>query len=447
MERSHYIAADLGFGDFGKGATVDWLSYLNQDHPPLIVRYNGGAQAGHNVWDPRKGDRWHTFSQFGATFRHAARTLLSPWMLIRPENMIREASALGWSHGETWPVFVDPDALIILPWQVAANQMKSTHHGTCGQGVGECRSDYLHESGPITVKVADIAQMTKGHLVRTLEASFEAKRTQVLSDSGVDIHAFQYQFPTPSEWADMYKWWVELVTVQPYRSVIDSWLQYSAGSVIFEGAQGVLLDELHGFHPYTTWTNTTLDNATFMINTTGLQHEKVVTLGGVRAYTTRHGAGPFPTEDAALTVALHDLRNKVNPWQGGWRVGHFDAVLHRYAAAVCALRRPIDALVITNLDRAWNAQHEGARVGICTSYDTNIPLLPLHERTVGQQEVEVTNPLFHVKPNITYYNGTEDWYTPNAIRRIEDAMEIPVALTSTGSSRHDRVVQLPELFR
>lgn len=119
------------------------------------------------------------------------------------------------------------------------------------------------------------------------------------------------------------------------------------GAVVFEGAQGVLLDEWGGFHPHTTWSTTTLHNADCLLAEAGYDGA-VTRIGVTRAYMTRHGAGPLVTEDAALTAALPDAANGFGPWQRGFRLGWLDLVLLRYAGELVGR---LDWLAVTCLDR------------------------------------------------------------------------------------------------
>jgi adenylosuccinate synthase len=113
--------------------------------------------------------------------------------------------------------------------------------------------------------------------------------------------------------------------------------------VIFEGAQGVLLDEWRGFHPHTTWSTCTFDNALELVKEWNGEPYR---LGVVRTYSTRHGAGPFPTEDPGLQVP--EPHNEWGPWQQGFRKGWMDLVLLKYAVEVCG---GLDGLAVTHLDR------------------------------------------------------------------------------------------------
>jgi hypothetical protein len=130
-----------------------------------------------------------------------------------------------------------------------------------------------------------------------------------------------------------------------------TWTVCCRGPCVFEGAQGVLLDEWRGFHPYTTWSTTTFDNVA--------ASARRLPARVLRCFTTRHGAGPMVTEDARF--ALVDPHNPTGPWQGAFRVGHFDAVAHRYALEVAG---GVDGLALTHLDVA--AATPSLR--ICRSY-------------------------------------------------------------------------------
>ena len=117
-------------------------------------------------------------------------------------------------------------------------------------------------------------------------------------------------------------------------------------TAIFEGAQGVLLDEWRGFHPHTTWSTVTLHHALAMVEESDA--EEVCVLGVTRAYMTRHGAGPLPTRSPELDAQPSDPGNPTNAWQGTMRRGWLDLVLLRYAAEMAG--GGFDGLVINCLD-------------------------------------------------------------------------------------------------
>jgi adenylosuccinate synthase len=129
-----------------------------------------------------------------------------------------------------------------------------------------------------------------------------------------------------------------------------SYLKRALGSgrhVVFEGNQGVLLDEIYGFDPYHTWTDTTATAGLELLNEAGYAGDRTI-FGILRAYHTRHGSGPFPTECDEMTHRLSEPDNPKNPWQGAFRTGHFDFLLVEYALR-CEPR--IDGFALTHMDR------------------------------------------------------------------------------------------------
>jgi adenylosuccinate synthase len=132
MERQAVIVTDLGYGDAGKETMVDYLVRQGpEDESAVVVRYNGGPQAAHNV--VTADGRRHTFAQFGSgSFVPGAQTHLSRFMLINPLNMEPEAEHLQrLGVTDVWErLSVDEDAIVITPWQVAANQLRELARGS-----------------------------------------------------------------------------------------------------------------------------------------------------------------------------------------------------------------------------------------------------------------------------------------------------------------------------
>jgi adenylosuccinate synthase len=207
-------------------------------------------------------------------------------------------------------------------------------------------------------------------------------------------------------------------------SIVDSTLVgelLGAGPCVFEGAQGVLLDEWHGFHPYTTWSTTTFANADALLGPSTPAYR----LGVLRTVTTRHGPGPLVTEDPAL--GIDDPNNPANPWQGPFRVGHFDAVAHRYALEVGG---GIDGLALTHLDLA-SARPD---LRLCTSYAEGPSLAPGPAGDLDRQE-RLTHALLSAKPDLSG-GPVRDW--PSA---VSAALEVPIAVESWGPTASDKRVR------
>jgi len=191
---------------------------------------------------------------------------------------------------------------------------------------------------------------------------------------------------------------------------------------VFEGAQGVLLDEWRGFHPYTTWSTTTFANAEQLLAEAG---QTGFRLGVTRCYLTRHGPGPFVTEDPGL--ALPEPHNCHNRWQGAFRTGHFDAVALRYAIEVTG---GIDAIALTHLDTA--ERQPGLR--ICRSCQsqrrTLTRLAPSPARDLGYQ-AQLTRLLQTARPVYSHPDG-------NWAAIVEQETGTPVVLRSYGPTAADK---------
>lgn len=347
-----YIIVDLGFGDAGKGLLTDFLA--RQVGASLVIRYNGGAQAGHNVTAP--DGRQHTFSQFGSgTFIPHVKTYLSKYVVIDPLALLVEGEALeGKGVRDAFArLRVSDQALVITPFQRAANRMRelargTNRHGSCGIGVGETYEDALTHP-ELCIRAGDLYRPAL--LRRKTVAIRDLKRDQILRFC--QEHSYNPQTAREFEafeGDDLIERWItaiarisELGLVVP-DSVLEGWLRETE-NVIFEGAQGALLDAEAGFHPHTTWSDCTAANAMEMLNQAhpGAQVHRI---GVTRCYAVRHGAGPLPTETESLAPLVSE-HNQHNPWQGVVRYGWFDGVLTRYALRVTG---GVDALAVTHLD-------------------------------------------------------------------------------------------------
>lgn len=347
------IVTDLGFGDAGKGTTVDFLA--RQTATPVIVRFNGGAQAAHNVHTD--DGRHHTFSQFGSgMFVPGAITYLSRFVLFDPIALHNEAKALE-QIGVLHPLsrlLVDEAARVVTPFHKAANRLRESlrgtgRHGSVGMGIGETMNDSLcfpemtvyvadlRDGHTLLAKLTKLQELKRVEFASLLDATGEtvalSEEAKLLLDAGAPRMVANVLIDIAKR--------VRLVTTSTLRRLS------LERPLIFEGAQGVLIDEWHGFHPFTTWSTTTPHNAEILLKEIGYAGH-VHRYGVIRAYSTRHGPGPFPTFDSSLTAMLPDSNNYFGQWQGAFRVGWLDIPLTRYALSVS---ETIDSLVITHLDR------------------------------------------------------------------------------------------------
>ena len=415
---THDIVVDLGYGDAGKGTVVDWLcSPANGGGPvPAVVRFNGGAQAAHNVVTP--DGRHHTFAQFGSgTFHAGVLTHLSRYVLVDPLALVAEADhlvALGVPDALD-RLTVDRRALLTTPYHRAANRAReiargAARHGSCGVGIGETAAYALayEDDAP---RVGDCADP------RVLCRKLTLVRDRLSEELG------ELQAPLVAACVEAFRAFAGSV-----RLVDDAYLPrlLRRGRVVFEGAQGVLLDEWQGFHPYTTWSTTTFANAEALLAEAGLAGS-ARRLGVLRTYATRHGPGPFVTEDTALTAGLPDRHNSHGRWQGAFRVGHFDAVAIRYALEVSG---GADALALTHLDVA----QARADLRICRAYeidDQRVERLPVGPPGDLDRQARLARRLLAARPVCHRVAG--GW-----IETVGEALDLPVVLGSFGPTAADK---------
>lgn len=456
MNRQAHLVVDLSNGDAGKGTIVDALVRKHCAH--TVFRFNGGAQAAHRV--VTDDGRSHVFQQFGAgTFVPGVRTILSEFMLVQPWIFASEEALL--QHvGVTdafQRLFIHERAPIITPFHRAANQMRErsrgdSRHGSCGIGVGETAKDATECVEDLILRMGDICdrELFTAKMHRIRKYKYDQMRLLIAAqrrdpDAEANILALE-DLSEVDYWTDKL-----FASIDQFHIIDDTFVESilnDEGDVVFEGAQGVLIDEWRGFHPYTTWSTCTFQNALKLLST----YDGVIRrIGVVRAYATRHGPGPFVTEDKSLTERLPDTCNKMDPWQRGFRVGTFDCVATNYAIRACG---GIDALAITCLDRlqdehVWN---------ICTHYelakedqdallfeeDSASPGL-VSEICLGSfqdlvHQERLTRALERAKPvlRITATPGSFETSVEHHVQRIERELDVPVSILSFGPAAQDK---------
>jgi adenylosuccinate synthase len=334
--RRAFLVAGLGWGDEAKGATVDKLC---RSFPvDLVVRYNGGCQAAHNV--VTADGTHHTFSQFGAGMlaHPRVRTHLSRFVLIEPFAFVREGDALRTKTPHVWErTTVDKRCVVITPLHAQLNRFRELargngRHGSCGRGIGVARELSLKHGDAVPLA----GDLEKFNL--TLYEKIDDLWKLIREETYGLAEELEIEKRNVTTFEDVYRMYNKVVF--PPR-IVDA---FEPGEcMVFEGAQGVLLDETHGDTPYTTWTNTTFENADALLDEAGWADR--VRIGCLRSYHTRHGAGPFATED--LGLSLPEPHNEVNKFQGAFRVGRFDWTAARRALAIA---KRVDWLAVSHLD-------------------------------------------------------------------------------------------------
>jgi adenylosuccinate synthase len=250
---------------------------------------------------------------------------------------------------------------------------------------------------------------------------------------------------------DQYQLWAQHVRIVSGDYLAT--LMQQVELTVFEGAQGVLLDEWYGFQPYTTWSDTLDANARTLL------HEAdcvlpVTHLGVIRAYTTRHGPGPFVTEDPLLTATLPDYHNGNGKWQGLFRVGHLDLLAHRYAVTVTG---GVDALAVTGLDRlaqlpewkicdSYRFNGKTAAASRYVTFDaanrvTGINVPPYGDYGYGCELTNVLSscePLYQTVESVPGRVGATDARVGMLLDAIEGSLGATISITSFGPTAADK---------
>lgn len=310
-----------GYGDEGKGLLTDALAAQDPSNT-VVVRFNGGAQAGHTV--TLADGRRHVFSHFGAGSFSGASTYLSRHFVAHPMLFAKERAALE-DLGVEPRVVVDPRSFVTTPWDMLVNQWVEDargprRHGSVGVGFGETLE--RHRDPRLRTTVADLASPNLPSCLEAIARSWVPAR---LAELGVAP-------PTASPDPQV----VNQAFAADARAFLDR-VELSerppSGELLFEGAQGLLLDQDLGCFPHVTRSHTGLPNVVRLAEAFGVEALDVIYVS--RAYVTRHGAGPLRHAYAQRPYSgIVDATNQPNPYQGSLRFGCLDVdVLARVVAA------------------------------------------------------------------------------------------------------------------
>ena len=295
------IVVGLGYGDEGKGATVDAL--VAHRNAARVVRFNGGQQAAHNVI---VNGKHHTFASYGSGTFAGVPTFVSRHCTIDPIAISAERRVLGPSFNPM--LYVHEDTLVTTPFHVVQNlaDRRFIEHGTTGTGFGTTiEQDIVRPE--LSIRASDLGNF------------------DVLVDKM--RHIMLYYSPTQRDFGaalvDLAKGMYHsklvnfcVITDEEFTEAL------SFGHTVFEGAQGFGLDQDYGVHPHTTWSTTTPKNALELCANSGV--EDVVKIGCLRTYATRHGNGPMPHE-GKLDIEPVELHNGSHGVQGAFRTGKHSA--------------------------------------------------------------------------------------------------------------------------
>lgn len=358
-----FAVIGAGYGDEGKGLVTDYLA--RQNHNCVVIRSNGGAQAGHTV--TLKDGRRHVFGHIGSGTLAGADTHLSKHFIINP--ILLENELIELEQFKCIPkISCDPGAIFSTVWDMAVNQIEAYINkktNTCGVGI-HTTLQRLDDCNLLMLDLCDYHNSTSiFKVIRESCLKLLSRKKIALSN-------------VPSYFRDIFESEVVLTSVvENWKRIkekitfeTDSNIQNKYYTVIFEGAQGLLLDQRRKEYPYVTPSNTGTRNIKTMLKNDAFIEMYYVT----RCYKTRHGDGPFPTE-TTLPFDINDTTNIPNKFQGILRTGLLD----------------VPELVKT-INEDWNElKHVGTKSLVVTCMDQPNDLLPFIGKRGGQTKLELIN--------------------------------------------------------
>ncbi|QDQ98415.1 adenylosuccinate synthase [Tomitella fengzijianii] len=414
------------WGDEGKGKATDLLGGRVQ----WVVRYQGGNNAGHTVVLPN-GDNFALHLIPSGILTPGVGNVIGNGVVVDPAVLLDELAGLEDRGVDTSSLLLSADAHLLMPYHVAIDKVTerflgNKKIGTTGRGIGPCYQDKIARVG---VRAADV--LDEKILTQKVEAALELKN-QIL------VKVYNRRALDPQQVVDDV-----LAQAERFRHRIsDTQMTLGAAlergdNVLLEGSQGTLLDVDHGTYPYVTSSNPTAGGAAVG---SGIGPTRITTvLGILKAYTTRVGSGPFPTElsdEWGEYLAKHGGEVGVTTGRAR-RCGWFDAVIARYATRI----NGITDYFLTKLDVLSGLE----TVPICVGYE--IDGKRVDEWPMTQTDIHHAVPVYEELPgwfeDITHMRTFEE-LPANArryVERIEELAGAPVSCIGVGPGRDETIVR------
>ncbi len=436
---SHVVVLGAQWGDEGKGKIVDALA--GEPRFKAVVRYQGGNNAGHTV--VVVGQK-HTFHLLPSGILYPDRTcVLGNGVVINPQVLSGELAALearvGTEHAR---LFISDKAHLIMPWHILRDRIAGGAIGTTSRGIGPTYSDYVERRG---IRWADALDQ-ETFAIRVAE---EVAWNQRLVGALLDHHRVPSEGRADldltrsldADWVTAsYRAWMQEITSNRLVESGDAsaWLdnlQGKGGDILFEGAQATLLDIAHGTYPYVTSSHPTLGG---VYVGTGFRPRHLHVVGVAKAYTTRVGAGPFPTELADdLGLRLREAGHEYGTTTGRpRRCGWLDLPMLKYACRVNGL----DALALTKLDVLTGIPRLRLAVAYQTDQVLTDTLVPhsdaLQRARVVYEELDGWSEDISAACTFADLPRAAQAY----VRRIESFVGRPVSMISVGPQRDQMIM-------
>lgn len=418
----------LQWGDEAKGKIVDILTDSHQ----IVVRYQGGNNAGHTV--KFDGQTYKLSLLPTGILRPGVKAVIGNGLVVNPEALLKEIKSL---TDRGVPIsgdnlMVSDRAHVILPYHIVEDAVYEKRRGaeaigTTGRGIGTCYRDKALRSH--AVRIGDLYH----------PESFRTRLTEIVAAKNLMLKALDPEFVALDADAIFKSYIAYAEQIKPFVTDTTAWLHRAVKSgtnLLFEGAQGSLLDVDHGTFPYVTSSNS---SSAGIHSGSGVPERAIHRMiGVVKAYTTRVGGGPFPTElHDAIGQHIRDVGHEYGTVTGRpRRCGWFDGVATAYGARICG----VDEIAVMLLDVLAQLDE----VCICEAYDIR------GERTTDfpshVEDLAVAKPIFRRIPgwkqDITGARKLSD--LPTGARRyvdsISELMGLPVKFISIGPDREQTIL-------
>lgn len=425
---STLVVVGSQWGDEGKGKITDLLS----EEADIIVRYQGGCNAGHTVV---KGDEQYIFHLIPSGILHEGiKCLIGNGVVIDPESLLQEIENLKKKNIEIDDnLYIDFKAHVVLPYHKTLDEIKEMKRGkdkigTTKRGIGPAYVDKIARTG---IRIIDL--IDEKSLTTKLENNLNEKDTIFKKLYGLKISNQEKKDIVKKyrEYGQLLKKYVTDVSLYLNQAINEN------KKILFEGAQGTLLDVDHGTFPYVTSSNPIAGGA---CTGTGVGPTKIDRVMGItKAYTTRVGRGPFPTE---MQGELEEYTRQKGGEFGATtgrprRCGWFDAVLVNYAVRINGM----DSIVLTKID----VLSDFDKIKICTSYKYNKEMIkdfPVNLETL-QNCIPIYEEVEGWKGDISQITKYENLpqQLKDYINRIEELVKTKVVIVSVGPKRSQTIIR------
>lgn len=427
---SAFIVLGAQWGDEGKGKMTDYLA----EEANVVVRYQGGNNAGHTV---EVGEKQYKLHLIPSGILHDEKlNVIGNGVVVDPKAFFTEIDYLKEEGVKVTPekLIVSDRAHVIMPYHKVLDKLKEKARGkndigTTGKGIGPCYTDKFERCG---IRVCDL--IDKEVFKEKLKDNIEMKNKYIVNVLGGEPLSFEEIYEEYSKYGEELKPFVKDTSVRVYNEIKED------KTVLFEGAQGMLLDIDYGTYPYVTSSNTTAGG---VANGVGIGPNMITNAVGIaKAYTTRVGKGPFPTELEDETGEwIREKGHEYGVTTGrSRRCGWLDIVILKTSVRVSGLT----SLAVTKIDTLAGLE----KVKMCVGYKFNDEIIDYFPASL--EDLAKCEPIYEEfdgwDESVANARSYEELH-PNArkyLERIEELTDTRISIVSVGP-RRDQTMRVKPL--